>query len=122
MKILVIDDDAMTRKSLQHILSQEGHVVKTAKDGSDAGKQLADHLPDLIFCDLMMPHVSGVAFIHVLRDHLHYNIPVIVISSLDKGNFITENLGLTRIDFMAKPIHADDLIRKVNEYANFDSR
>jgi len=117
MKILVVDDDAMTRKSFQHILGQEGHVIRTAKDGSDASKKLADHIPDLIICDLMMPHISGVTFIQMLRDYLHYNIPVIIISTLDKGNIIAENLGLTNIDFMPKPIHFDGLIQKINDYS-----
>src|ERR1035437_2831548 len=110
MKILVVDDDAVTRKYLQHILGQEGHVVKTAIDGSDASKKLSDQMPDLIVCDLMMPHVSGIAFIQVLRDYLHYTIPVIIISTLDKGNIVAENLGLTNVDFMPKPINAEDLI------------
>ena len=117
MKILVVDDDAMTRRSLQHILGQEGHVVKTAIDGSDASKKLSDQMPDLIVCDLMMPHVSGIAFIQVLRDYLHYTIPVIIISTLDKGDIVAENLGLTNVDFMPKPINTKDLIKKINSYS-----
>jgi DNA-binding response OmpR family regulator len=117
MYILVIDDDALTRKSFHHILTQEGHVVKLAKDGSDAAEQLSKHIPELIICDLLMPHISGVTFIQVLRDYLHYHIPVIIISALDKGKLIADNLNLDNIDFMSKPVHFDGLIQKINNYS-----
>jgi response regulator of citrate/malate metabolism len=53
----------------------------------------------------------------MLREKLHYDIPVIIISTLDKGDVIARNLGLKNIDFMSKPIHTEDLIQKINTYS-----
>src|ERR1035437_2692149 len=117
MKILVVDDDALIRRSLQFMLSKEGHEVKIAKDGLEANEQLENQIPELIICDLMMPECSGVTFISMLREKLHYDIPVIIISTLDKGDVISRNLGLKNIDFMSKPIHTEDLIQKINNYS-----
>jgi DNA-binding response OmpR family regulator len=114
MKILIIDDDALVRKSLQFSLSQEGHEITTAKDGLEANEHLQKQLPDLIICDLLMPEVSGITFITILREYFHHDISVIIISTLDKGDVIAANLGIKNIEFMSKPIHFDDLIKKIN--------
>lgn len=65
MKILVVDDDALIRKSFQHILSLEGHDVVIAQDGLDASEQMAIQVPELIICDMLMPEVSGISFIGI---------------------------------------------------------
>jgi len=118
MKILVVDDDPLIRKSFQHILSLEGHEVMIAEDGLVASEQLAKQIPEIIICDMLMPEVSGLSFIKMLREHLHFDIPVIIISTLDKGDIIAANLGLKNIDFMPKPILFADLIQKVKNYSN----
>ncbi|HEY4799168.1 MAG TPA: response regulator [Bacteroidia bacterium] len=116
MKILLVDDNAMIRKSFSHFLSFAGHTITTAENGHDACDRIAENIPDLIICDLMMPEISGVSFIQIIRDYLHYNIPIIVISTLDKGKTISEHLG-KNIEFMPKPVLYDELLQKVNTYS-----
>ncbi len=116
MKILVVDDDVLVRKSIDFRLSLEGHEVISAKDGLDAIEKLAKQVPEVVICDIIMPNVSGIAFIQVLRENINYNIPVIVISALDKGGIIAAGLGLKNIDFLPKPIDFNILLNKLNNY------
>lgn len=59
LKILVIDDSKTIRRTAETLLSKEGCQVFTAIDGFDALSKIADHQPDLIFVDIMMPRLDG---------------------------------------------------------------
>ena len=58
-KIMVIDDSQTIRRTAETLLSKEGFTVVTAQDGFEALAKIADHHPDLIFVDIMMPRLDG---------------------------------------------------------------
>ena len=118
MNILLIDDDALVIRSLTQYLEDAGHLVATAKDGSEADDYLENvkTAPDLIICDLLMPGISGLTFISLLRNFHNSSIPVIVISSLNRADLLPVYAGLTDLDFIPKPVNPDVLIEKVNKY------
>jgi twitching motility two-component system response regulator PilG len=57
LKILVVDDSKTIRRTAETLLTKEGCQVFTAIDGFDALSKIADHQPDLIFVDIMMPRL-----------------------------------------------------------------
>ncbi len=118
MKILVVDDDALILRSLSSHLAEEGHEVITAKDGAEANDRMENERqrPDLVICDLLMPNISGLTFMTILRNFHNYSIPVIVISSLQKGELLAAQAGFSEIDFIAKPFSFQDLSEKVNKH------
>jgi DNA-binding response OmpR family regulator len=118
MKILVIDDDALILKSLSQCLGEAGHTVVTARNGSEANDLIETdtHRPDLIICDLLMPEISGLTFISLLRNFHNYSIPLIVISSLQQGDLLTEHVGITDFEFISKPFTMDEVLGKVEKY------
>ncbi|MDA0706027.1 MAG: response regulator [Proteobacteria bacterium] len=59
LKILVVDDSKTIRRTAETLLTKEGCQVFTAIDGLDALSKIADHQPDLIFVDIMMPRLDG---------------------------------------------------------------
>ena len=59
LKVLVIDDSKTIRRTAETLLSKEGCEVFTAVDGFDALSKIADHQPDIIFVDIMMPRLDG---------------------------------------------------------------
>ena len=59
LKILVIDDSKTIRRTAETLLAREGCEVFTAVDGFDALSKIADHRPDIIFVDIMMPRLDG---------------------------------------------------------------
>ena len=59
LKILVVDDSKTIRRTAETLLAKQGCEVITAVDGFDALAKIADHKPDLIFVDIMMPRLDG---------------------------------------------------------------
>jgi CheY-like chemotaxis protein len=66
-RILVVDDHAITREPLARLLRHEGYDTACAANGLEAIDAVRSRRPDLILLDLMMPKMSGLAFLEVLR-------------------------------------------------------
>lgn len=123
-KILLIDDIKEFRSMLRIILSGNYEVV-TAEDGEDAMDKIQHGLrPDAIVTDLVMPKMDGYELIREIRkNQSHKNIPIIVLSNVDKTNR-QNNLKRSGIaGYIVKPFHArelkDDLSRSLdNAMAN----
>ena len=58
-RVLVIDDSNTIRRSAEIFLRQGGHEVLLAEDGFDALAKVNDHVPQVIFCDILMPRLDG---------------------------------------------------------------
>ncbi|HXC06252.1 MAG TPA: response regulator, partial [Bacteroidia bacterium] len=69
-KILIVDDDDFMRYAISYRLKEEGFTVLSASDGGQAIELMKDNhqYPDLILLDLMMPYISGVEFLHLIRE------------------------------------------------------
>ena len=59
VKVMVIDDSNTIRRSAEIFLVQAGCQVILAEDGFDALSKIADHAPDIVFCDIIMPRLDG---------------------------------------------------------------
>lgn len=83
MRVLVVDDEADIRDSLQELFQDEGYAVKTAANGAEALDSLrSDTLPCIVILDLLMPGVSGNEVYEAMqRDPRLARIPVIVSTS-----------------------------------------
>lgn len=112
-KVLVVDDDIVTRKLIARKLEREGFVVIQASDGLRAWQVLCDN-PDfsLLITDMMMPELDGRLFIERVRAHAELSsIPVIIISAYVPVSSISDLLKLGASRFLPKPIDSDDLVR-----------
>lgn len=118
MKILIVDDDKLVLKAIAHNLNVEGYDTSTAEDGFQALDIIQKEEIDLIITDVMMPNVSGLALLNLLKQFYYSNTPVILISTLDKGDFVLRSLGLGAIDFITKPIDFNKLFTLINKYVN----
>ena len=84
LKILVVDDSKTIRRTAETLLTKEGCQVFTAIDGFDALSKIADHHPDLIFVDIMMPRLDGYQTCSLIKHNKVYkDTPVIMLSSKD---------------------------------------
>ena len=84
LKVLVIDDSKTIRRTAETLLAREGCEVFTAVDGFDALSKVADHRPDIIFVDIMMPRLDGYQACSLIkRSKAFRTIPVIMLSSKD---------------------------------------
>lgn len=116
MKILVVEDDKLMLKAIVHNLNEKGYETITAEDGFVALDLIQKQKVDLIISDIMMPNISGLALLNLLKQFYYNNIPVILISSLDKGDIILRSLGLGATDFVTKPIDFTKLFELIAKY------
>jgi len=114
LQVLVVDDSATIRAVLGKMLLQNGHVVLDAA-GGEAGLELArQHVPDLIFLDVVMPGLNGFAVLRALRhDARTQGIPVIMISGNPQATeqFYVQRFGAD--DFMKKPFGRGDVFARI---------
>lgn len=111
LKILVIDDSKTIRRTAETLLSKEGCTVFTATDGFDALSKIADHHPDVIFVDIMMPRLDGYQTCSLIKHNDRFrDTPVIMLSSKDglfdraRGRIVGSEQYLT------KPFTRDELL------------
>ena len=84
LKVLVIDDSKTIRRTAETLLTKEGCEVFTAVDGFDALSKIADHQPDIVFVDIMMPRLDGYQTCSLIKHNKVFKqIPVIMLSSKD---------------------------------------
>jgi twitching motility two-component system response regulator PilG len=115
LKVLVIDDSKTIRRTAETLLSREGCEVFTAVDGFDALSKIADHHPDIIFVDIMMPRLDGYQTCALIKHNKVFRTtPVIMLSSKDglfdraRGRIVGSEQYLT------KPFTKDELINAIH--------
>jgi CheY-like chemotaxis protein len=87
--LLVVDDDPDSRDVVARYLAREGYSVKSAANGREALVAVATTIPDLIILDAMMPEMSGVEFLQVIRSYLRWStVPVILLTAFAGGPHI----------------------------------
>ena len=117
LKILVVDDSKTIRRTAETLLSKEGCQVFTAIDGFDALSKIADHQPDLIFVDIMMPRLDGYQTCALIKKSAKFHsTPVIMLSSKD-GLFDRARGAMVGSDaYLTKPFTKDSLLKTVREH------
>jgi two-component system sensor histidine kinase/response regulator len=112
-RLLAVDDTVDNLILLQAILEDEGYDIQTVTDGPSALRQVADHPPDLILLDVMMPGMDGYEVTRRIRqDRTLSFIPIVLITAHDESNLV-EGLDLGADDFVRKPVNPDELLARV---------
>jgi twitching motility two-component system response regulator PilG len=117
LKVLVVDDSKTIRRTAETLLSKEGCEVFTAVDGFDALSKVADHHPDIIFVDIMMPRLDGYQTCALIKHNKVFRgTPVIMLSSKDglfdraRGRIVGSEQYLT------KPFTRDELLSAIESH------
>jgi twitching motility two-component system response regulator PilG len=115
LKILVVDDSKTIRRTAETLLTKEGCQVFTAIDGFDALSKIADHQPDLIFVDIMMPRLDGYETCSLIKHNKIFKAtPVIMLSSKD-GLFDRARGRLVGSEqYLTKPFTKDELLGAIS--------
>jgi twitching motility two-component system response regulator PilG len=115
--VLVIDDSKTIRRTAETLLTKEGCEVFTAEDGFDALAKIADHRPDVIFVDIMMPRLDGYQTCSLIKhNRVFKDTPVIMLSSKD-GLFDRARGRLVGSEqYLTKPFTKDELLGAIQRY------
>ena len=114
VKVMVIDDSNTIRRSAEIFLVQAGCQVVLAEDGFDALAKIADHHPDIVICDIMMPRLDGYQTCALIKKNPRFGVtPVIMLSSKD-GLFDRARGRMVGSDeYLTKPFTKDSLLKAV---------
>lgn len=108
--VLVVDDNAMSRKVIQYRLDKDGYTVAIAGSGEEALKIIESETVGLIFLDMIMEGMSGLEVLAALKADARFkDIPVVVVSGADDPAASEMCLAAGASDFMHKPVRASSL-------------
>ncbi len=109
-KILIVEDDAITRRNLSVLLKDEGYDVDQAGDGVQALEILAGRPFDLVLSDIVMPRMDGLKLLQQLQ-FMAPQMPVVIMTSYVSDSLSSVPAGAA--EFIRKPFILDDLLFKV---------
>lgn len=112
MKVLIAEDDKLTRDGLTEMLSEEGYEVSQARDGEEAVSKFEAERPDFVCLDVMMPKMSGYEVCRHIRQH-DEQIPVIFISAKSEEIDKVVGLELGADDFIVKPFGVKEVLARI---------
>ena len=116
-KVLVVDDSNTIRRSAEIFLKQGGHQVLLAEDGFDALSKVNDYVPDLIFCDILMPRLDGYQTCAIIkRNEKFSSVPVVMLSSKDGVFDKARGRMAGAQDYLTKPFTKDQLLQAVQQF------
>lgn len=107
-KILVIDDDASIRETLDLYLTEEGYKVETAETGTDGLNKYVKNPADVVILDIRLPDVDGFAVLEDLREE-NENVKVIMITAFHDMETTINAMKGGAFDYIHKPVNVDEL-------------
>lgn len=114
-KILIVDDDPTSLKILESMLQADRYNVVKANNGEEALDSAFDQPPDLILLDIMLPGIDGFEVIRkIKKDKRTKDVPIIIITSLDKSESKVKGLEEGAEELLSKPVHATELLARVS--------
>jgi DNA-binding response OmpR family regulator len=111
-RVLVVDDDHAVRDVVRRYLERAGYAVDLADDGETALHHHAEHRPDLVVLDLMLPGVGGLEVCRRIRER--GPVPVVMLTALGEESDRVLGLELGADDYLVKPFSPRELVLRVN--------
>ncbi len=112
MRVLVVDDDAAVRNSLDRALRLNGYTVDLAVDGADALQQLQKDPPDAMVLDVLMPNTDGLEVCRRVRA-LGDQTPILMLTAQDSVAHRVSGLDAGADDYLPKPFSLDELLARL---------
>ncbi len=115
-RVLVVDDDSDVRTLVEYSLRD--FTVRTAACGEEALRAVAEHQPDVVVLDVMMPGLSGFEVLEQWRgDPATAQLPVILLTAMVREDEVTRGYALGADDYMVKPFNPLQLAQRVRALA-----
>jgi twitching motility two-component system response regulator PilH len=115
--ILLVDDSKTELHFLTDVLVRSGFRVRTAENGEEAMRRIAEEKPDLILMDVVMPGQNGFQLTRTItRDPLYADVPVIMCTSKNQETDKVWGMRQGARDYVVKPVNGDELVRKIRAF------
>lgn len=114
MKILIAEDEKISRRILEMTLTKAGYDVVTVEDGVKALESIQKEVPDMLVTDWMMPELDGLELCRRIRTlNLTSYVYIIVLTALTQKEKIIEGLDAGADDYITKPFERTELLARV---------
>ena len=118
-KVLVVDDNMITRKLISNMLASEKYHVLTAENGVEALEIVPQEELDLIITDFHMPQMDGITLVKNLKSQPSTrNIPIIMLTAENEVESEVEVLGAGADDYLVKPVDPKRFLARVRKFLN----
>lgn len=119
MRILIVDDEALNRTLLLHILQEQGYDQCAEAESGEQALSLAEEFhPDLVLLDVMMPGLDGYQVAPELKRMAGDTyLPIIFITAMDDQESLARCLAVGGDDFASKPFNKEILLAKISAHA-----
>lgn len=112
--ILIVDDDETTHEVLGEYLTLSGYHVLNAYNGLEGLARLRQELPDLVLLDVQMPELDGFQMLEqARRERQLAEIPVLMLTSLDRYNLKVKGLEMGADDYIVKPFNRAEILARI---------
>jgi two-component system cell cycle response regulator len=112
--VLVADDSAVSRKLVEHALSEKQYSLVFAKSGCETVELFAEHHPSLVIVDWMMPDLTGIEICQHIRSKSQASYTyIILLTGKSEKESVVEGLAAGADDYLTKPFHHEELIARV---------
>ncbi|MBB5323081.1 response regulator NasT [Anoxybacillus tepidamans] len=109
LKIIVVDDDPITRMDIKEMLIQAGYeVMGDGKNGEEAIELAHRFRPDIVIMDIKMPKLDGIKAANIIRKFKH--TPVILLTAYSQRELINDAKEAGVVGYLVKPVSEEDLI------------
>ena len=112
-RILIADDDEVSRQLFAETLEQEGYRVDRAQSGDEALSLLRDELYELLIIDVRMPGMTGLEVTRILHEK-NSSLPIIVMTAFGSIETAIEAIHEGAFDFISKPMNLEELKKTVS--------
>jgi len=113
LRILVVDDDELTRDLLKSLLVFYGHHAELAASGPDALSFCQQQLPDLILMDITMPVMDGIQTCVALRQAYGIGLPIIMVTAVNDQDSVDRSFAAGASDYISKPLNLSLLMQRI---------
>jgi CheY-like chemotaxis protein len=116
IRILLVDDDDMSRGAIHKMLERAGYAVESTRDGGEVIRMYAEQAADLVITDLIMPDKDGLEIIQDLRK-LNPKVRILAISGggrVDANEYLAVARKFGAVEVLSKPFTKDELRKAVN--------
>jgi two-component system cell cycle response regulator DivK len=115
--VLLVEDDFMNMRLVQHVLEAEGYNVVGATSGWEALNQIKNSLPDLILMDIQLPDIDGMTLVRIIRANEAARETVILALTAFAMKGDREKIMKTGCNgYIAKPINVEQFLSTVRRY------
>jgi two-component system response regulator MtrA len=112
LRILAADDDRLIREVLRRTLEAAGHSVSVCRTGAEAVASAREQRFDLVMLDVVMPEMDGFSACARIRERS--SVPIIMLTSLDRGEDIVRGLQNGADDYVVKPFQPAVLLARID--------